>query len=80
MKTFLVTVKLNIKLLIIGWTEEEAEPFTFDVLPPLAREYMKEKYRIQGKNPDDVTEKEVETMFWYMKLAWIVSILKKKCM
>ena len=57
--------------ILSGWGE--SEHFTFDILEPIAKEYVKEKYRLQGKNPDEIAEEDIKKTVWYMKMVWIVS-------
>ena len=57
----------------LGWCDESVQ-FTPDDLRPAAEEYVKEKFRIQGKSPDYITQQDIDTMMWYIKLTWTVSI------
>ncbi len=38
-----------------------------------ARCYLEERNKFQGKCTEDVTEEEVETLYWQMRMCWAVS-------
>ncbi len=51
---------------------DKAYVFTFEDTLPIAKEYLEEKCRIHGGNPAEITQEEVDTMHWKIKMNWIV--------
>jgi ethanolamine kinase len=57
-----------------GFTDKEYH-FEHEAMLPYARAYLEETNIFLGKSPDDVTELEVETLYWEIKMCWVYSDL-----
>ncbi len=49
--------------------------YTFDDLLPYVESYLEEKFRVLGKDPADISEKDVKTFHWCLKMSWIVCFI-----
>ena len=61
----------NVHILSVEWGDSII--FAEEDVLPSAKEYVKEKYRLEGRNPDEVAQADVDCIFRYMKLNWVVS-------
>ena len=56
----------------IGYTYQAYE-FEDEDMVPYAKCYLEERNKVQGKDPGNVSDDEVEMLLWQIRINWVVS-------